>query len=182
MLEDALTRIDSKGGTRLYDSIRMSIDYLKEKAHKDKKVLVVVTDGNDNASDITLENLVKAGQQSEVLIYTVGLQGDDEGHRDAAKSERALKALAVATGGESYFPKEVAEVDHIAHQVARDIRSQYVIQYTPSNPNMDGTYRQIKVSVNAPGRPSVRTRSGYYALPDKQSPPSPPPAASSLRR
>ncbi|MGD0498827.1 MAG: VWA domain-containing protein [Bryobacteraceae bacterium] len=180
VLEEALTRIDSKGGTRLFDSVRMSIDYLKEKAHRDKKVLVVVTDGDDNASDISLENLVKAGQQSEVLIYTVGLLGDEE-RREAGRAERALKALAVATGGESYFPKELVEVDHIAHQVARDIRSQYLIEYTPENANMDGTYRQIKVAVNAPGRPTVRTRSGYYATPERQAP-SPPAGASSLRR
>ena len=68
-MEEALTRIDSRGGTAMRDAIRMSIDHLKEKAHKDKKVLVVVTDGNDNASVISLENLVKASQQSEVLIY-----------------------------------------------------------------------------------------------------------------
>jgi VWFA-related protein len=78
--------------------------------------------------------------------------------------------LAVATGGEAYFPKEVSEVERIAHQVARDIRGQYTIQYTPSNTAMDGGYRQIKVAVNAPGRPTVRTRSGYYATPERQAP------------
>ncbi len=68
-MEEALTRIDSRGGTAMRDAIRMSIDHVKEKAHKDKKVLVVVTDGNDNSSVVTLENLVKASQQSEVLMY-----------------------------------------------------------------------------------------------------------------
>ena len=84
-MEEALTRIDSRGGTAMFDAIRMSIDQLKEKAHKDKKVLVVVTDGNDNSSDITLENLVKAAQQSEVLIYSVGLLSDEE-RREAASA------------------------------------------------------------------------------------------------
>ena len=165
-MEEALTRIDSRGGTAMRDAIRMSIDHVKEKAHKDKKVLVVVTDGNDNSSVVSLENLVKASQQSEVLVYGVGLLGDEE-RREAQRAQRALKALAEATGGEVFFPKDVADVDKIAHQVARDIRNQYTIEYSPSNTAMDGTFRQIKISVKAPGNPSVRTRSGYYATPDQ---------------
>jgi VWFA-related protein len=140
---------------------------VKDKGHKDKKVLVVVTDGNDNASNITLEQLVKAAQQSGVLIYSVGLLSEEE-RGEARSAEKALKALAVATGGEAFFPKEVSEVERIAHQVARDIRGQYTIQYTPSNEAMDGSYRQIKVTVNASGHPAVRTRSGYYATPEHQ--------------
>jgi len=165
-MEEALTRIDSRGGTAMRDAIRMSIDHVKEKAHKDKKVLVVVTDGNDNSSVVSLENLVKASQQSEVLVYGVGLLGDEE-RREAQRAQRALKALAEATGGEVFFPKDVADVDKIAHQVARDIRNQYTIEYSPSNTAMDGTFRQIKIAVKAPGNPSVRTRSGYYATPDQ---------------
>jgi VWFA-related protein len=168
-MEEALTRIDSHGGTAMRDAIRMSIDWLKQKAHKDKKVLVVVTDGNDNSSVISLEDLVKAAQQSGVLLYSVGLL-DEEERREAARAKRALEALATATGGESFFPKELSEVDRIAHQVARDIRSQYTIEYSPTNTAMDGSYRQIKVAVNAPGHPSVRTRSGYYATPDQAAP------------
>lgn len=161
-MEEALTRIDSRGGTAMRDAIRMSIDHLKENAHKDKKVLVVVTDGNDNASGITLENLVKASQQSEVLIYGIGLLSEEE-RREAKRAERALNELAVATGGEAFFPKDVGEVERIAHLVARDIRSQYTIQYTPINQAMDGSFRAIKVAVSAPGRLQARTRSGYYA-------------------
>ena len=168
-MEEALTRIDSRGGTAMRDAIRMSIDHLKEKAHKDKRVLVVVTDGNDNASVISLENLVKASQQSEVLLYGVGLLGEEE-RREAQRAQRALKALGEATGGEVFFPKELTEVDRIAHQVARDIRNQYTIEYTPSNTAMDGTFRQIKIAVKAPANLSVRTRSGYYASPDQGGP------------
>ena len=164
-LEEALSRIDSRGGTAMRDAIRMSIDHLKEKAHRNKKVLVVVTDGDDNSSVISLENLVKASQQSEVLIYAVGLLSEEE-KRAAARAKRALIDLTEATGGAPYFPKELVEVDRIAHQVAHDIRSQYTIQYSPSNQTMDGTYRKIQVAVNAPGKPQVRTRSGYYATPD----------------
>jgi Ca-activated chloride channel family protein len=168
-MEEALTRIDSRGGTAMRDAIRMSIDHLKEKAHRDKKVLVVVTDGNDNSSVISLEDLVRASQQSEVLIYSVGLLSDEE-RREAKRAQRALSALAEATGGEAFFPKEVSEVDRIAHQVARDIRNQYTIGYTPSNTAMDGSYRRIKVTVNAPGHLTARTRSGYYATPDQGTP------------
>jgi Ca-activated chloride channel family protein len=148
----------------------MSIDHLKEKAHKDKKVLVVVTDGNDNSSVISLENLVKASQQSEVLIYSIGLLAEEE-RREAKRAERALNDLAVATGGEAFFPKELGDVDRLAKVVAHDIRSQYTIQYTPINQAMDGSFRAIKISVNGPGHLTARTRSGYYATPDQGAPP-----------
>ena len=165
-MEEALTRIDSRGGTAMRDAIRYSIDHLNENANRDKKVLVVVTDGVDNESIITQEALVKVAQQSGVLIYAVGLLADED-RGDASKARRELTALAEATGGETYFPKEVSEVDRIAHLVAHDIRSQYTIQYTPSNAAMDGTFRQIKVTVNAPGHLTARTRNGYYATPDQ---------------
>jgi len=168
-MEEALTRIDSRGGTAMRDAIIMSIDHLKEKAHKEKKVLVVVTDGNDNSSVASLETLVKSAQQADVLIYSVGLLSEEE-RREAKRAERALKDLAEATGGETFFPKEVSEVDRIAHQVARDIRSQYTITYSPTNVAMDGSYRKIRIAVNASGRPTVRTRSGYYATPDQAAP------------
>jgi len=168
-LQEALTRIDSRGGTAMRDAIRMSIDHLKEKSHKDKKVLVIVTDGNDNSSVISLENLVKASQQSEVLIYSVGLLSEEE-RREAKRAERALNDLALATGGEAFFPKDVTDVERIAHTVARDIRNQYTIQYTPTNQAMDGSFRAIKVTVKAPGSPTARTRSGYYAT-ENQNPP-----------
>lgn len=171
-MQEALTRIDSRGGTAMRDAIDKSIDWLK-KAHKDKKVLVVVTDGVDNASVIGLEDLVRNARQSEVLIYSVGLLTDEE-KRNAASARRQMKALAEATGGDTYYPKDVSEVDRIAHQVARDIRNQYTIEYTPSNTAMDGTYRRIRVAVKAPGNPTPRTRSGYYAT--EQAAPSTPPA------
>jgi Ca-activated chloride channel homolog len=164
-LQEGLARIDSRGGTAMRDAIRMSIDHLKEKAKKDKKVLVVVTDGNDNSSLISLENLVKSAQDSGVLIYSVGLLSEEE-RREAKRCRRALEELSGVTGGESYFPKELTEVDRVAHQVARDIRNQYTLGYTPMNIALDGSFRQIKVTANGPNRPTVRTRSGYYATPD----------------
>ncbi len=154
-LERGLAKIDSRGGTAMRDAIRMSIDYLKENGKRDKKVLVVVTDGDDNNSSGTLENLVKAAQQSEVLIYTVGLLAEEE-RREAKRATRALNAIAEATGGKSYYPKELKDVD-----------GQYIIEYNPKNPALDGSFRQIRVVANGPNHPVVRTRSGYYATPDK---------------
>jgi len=165
-LERGLAKIDSRGGTAMRDAIRMSIDYLKENGKRDKKVLVVVTDGDDNNSSGTLENLVKAAQQSEVLIYTVGLLAEEE-KREAKRATRALNAIAEATGGKSYYPKDLKDVDGVCQQVAHDIRSQYIIEYNPKNPALDGSFRQIRVVANGPNHPVVRTRSGYYATPDK---------------
>jgi Ca-activated chloride channel family protein len=168
-LEEALTRIDSRGGTAMRDAIRVSIDWVKEKGHKDKRVLVVVTDGNDNSSIISLEALVKASQQSGVLIYSVGLLSEEE-RREAQRAKRALIDLGTATGGEAFFPKELSEVEPIAQRVAHDIRNQYTIQYSPTIAALDGTFRTIKVVVNAPGKPTPHTRSGYYATPDQATP------------
>jgi len=164
-MKEALTRIDSRGGTAMRTAIDKSITWLK-KAHKEKKVLVVVTDGVDNASDISLEDLVRDARQSEVLIYSVGLLTDEE-KRSASSAKRQLNALAEATGGEVFYPKELADVDPIAHQVARDIRSQYTIGYKPSNEALDGTFRKIKVTVKAAGNLTPRTRTGYYATGDQ---------------
>lgn len=168
-LEEALKRIDSRGGTAMRDAMRMAIDHLKEKAHREKKVLVVVTDGNDNSSLVSLQNLVRASQQTGVLIYSVGLLSEEQ-PEEARRAEQALNALAEATGGEAFFPKDVSEVERIAHQVAHNIRNQYSIVYAPADQTMDGTFRQIKLVVNAPGNLKVRTRSGYYATPDRGGP------------
>jgi VWFA-related protein len=165
-MKEALARIDSRGGTAMRDAINVSIDHLKDKAHRDKKVLVVVTDGVDNASMIGLEKLVMVAQQSGVLIYAVGLLNEED-RRDAKKAQRELQALAQATGGDAFFPKELGEVDSIAQEVARDIRNQYTIVYSPSDTALDGKFRDIKIAVSAPGHPAVHTRSGYYATPDQ---------------
>jgi Ca-activated chloride channel homolog len=165
-LQQALAKIDTRGGTAMRDAIQMSIEHLK-KAHRDKKVLVVITDGNDNSSLISLDSLMRNAHQSEVLIYGVGLLNEEE-RREASRARHALNDLAEATGGKTFFPTNVEDVGHIAQQVAHDIRNQYTIEYSPSNSAMDGSFRQIKITVKAPGNPTVRTRSGYYATPDKK--------------
>ncbi len=162
-LQDALQRIDSRGGTALYDAVTMSLDYLKEKAKWDKRVLVIVTDGVDNASrpNNTLERLVRVLQSKETLIYAVGLLSD-EAPRDAKRAARAVKHIVRATGGAAFFPKTLGEVHAIAQQIAQDIRNQYVLAYTPQDTLKTG-FRSVKVVLNGKAkRLQVRHRPGYY--------------------
>ena len=170
-LEEALSKIDSRGGTAMRDATTMSMDYLKEKGKKAKKVLLVVTDGDDNTSAPvnTLEKLVAKSQQSQCLIYAIGIFTDEERGK-AKRAERALNALANATGGLAYFPKDLTDIEKLARQVAHEIRNQYILSYRPSNESLDGGYRRIQVVAKGPNRPLVRTRSGYYATPDQKEP------------
>ncbi|MEO8025863.1 MAG: VWA domain-containing protein, partial [Bryobacteraceae bacterium] len=116
-LEDALQKYDTRGGTAMRDAISLSIDYVKTDAKKDKKVLLVVTDGNDNSSAESLERLVKRAQDMGILVYAIGILSDEE-PRESKKAKRALKAITEATGGMVYYPKEVGEVEKLALQVA----------------------------------------------------------------
>ncbi len=131
-LEEGLARLDARGGTAMRDAISMSIDYMKEEGKLDKKVILVVTDGDDNMSSITLERLLEKAQQAEVLVYTIGLLNEED-RRNARRAKRALDAITSASGGLAYYPEQVAEVDQIGLQVAHEIRNQYTIAYTPVN-------------------------------------------------
>jgi Ca-activated chloride channel homolog len=161
-MEEALDRMETKGGTAMRDAISMSMDYLKEKARKDKKVLVVVTDGNDNTSNINLEELMRKAQQSDVLIYSIGILSEEE-PRESKKAKHALHDLALASGALDFYPKDLEEVDKEVPEIAHEIRNQYTLAYSPLNMALDGTFRKITVTVNAPGHPNVRSRNGYYA-------------------
>jgi VWFA-related protein len=160
-MEQGLARIDSRGGTAMRDAIRMSLDHVKEKAKRDKHVLLVVTDGDDNASMINLENLIREAQEKNVVVYSIGLLSEEE-KRAAKRAKHSLLTLTEATGGMAFFPRDVNDVEQIAREVAHDIRNQYTIGYSPQG-NADGSYHTVKVTTNAPGRPAVRTRTGYYA-------------------
>jgi VWFA-related protein len=165
-LEETLEKIDTRGGTAMRNAVSLGIDYAKEKGKRDKKVLVVVTDGNDTAStETTLEQLVYKAKNSEILIYPIGLL-DREEAREARAARRALKALAEASGGLDYYPKDLAEVEEITPEIANEIRNQYLIEYASTNPELDGTFRQVKVTVSGVRGATVRTRSGYYATPN----------------
>ena len=167
-LNDALGRIDTRGSTALYDAVIGSLGHIK-KGHKDKRVLLLVTDGDDDASQKTFEDTIKAAEQSNVTIYTIGVfSQDDREHekRMVRHSKKVLEELAEATGGEAYFPENLSQVTPICEQVAREIRNQYTIGYYPTNTAKDGTFRTVQLKVippNGRGKLSVRTRTGYYA-------------------
>ncbi|MGH9674901.1 MAG: VWA domain-containing protein [Bryobacteraceae bacterium] len=172
VMEEGITKIDSRGGTAMRDAVSMSIDYLKKEGKKDKKILLIITDGNDNTSTMTLERLVGKVQQAEILVYSIGLLSEEE-RGEARKAKRSLDAITHASGGQPYYPKEAEEVDKMSLQVAHEIRSQYVLAYTPSEQALDGTFRQIRVTVKGPNRPIARTRTGYYATRDRALPKTP---------
>jgi Ca-activated chloride channel homolog len=160
-LRDALDRIDSRAGTAMRDAVSASIDYVKKKGKTEKKVLLVITDGNDNISEEPLDDLLRKARQQEVLVYSVGLLNDEE-PREARKAKQALTALAEASGGMSYYPKDLAQINAIVADLAREIRNQYTLAYAPTNQATDKTFRKINVVVNGHGRLVVRTRNGYY--------------------
>jgi VWFA-related protein len=179
-MEEGLARIDSRGGTAMRDSILASMSYVKSKGRHEKKVIVAITDGNDNMSEVGLERLVQEAQRQEVLIYTVGLFAEED-RREAGKARRALDTITKATGAQAYYPKELDEVGTVALRVAHDIRNQYILAYTPTNQALDGSFRRIRVQVNGPNRPTARTRTGYYATASQgKTPPPRPPAKKAL--
>jgi len=182
-LRSALDKIDSRGGTALYDAVYASLDHLKL-GNRDKKVLLVITDGEDNASRYSFEELLRYAQKSNAVIYTIGLLGSEEPGGlfkirggGAHKAAKLLEKLAEATGGQAYFPKSLDEVEGTCAQIARDIRNQYTLAYYPSNTKKDGTFRAVRVDATNPRsrvKLAVRTRPGYYAPRSEQ----PSPAAS----
>lgn len=165
-LRDGLSHIDSKGGTALYDAIMASADYLTKNAKRPKQVLLVITDGEDNASSTTLEETVRRIQDLQgPVVYSIGLLFDDSGGgRETRRAKRALEMLANETGGVAFFPKNLSQVDEIAAEVARDIREQYTIGYHSTKPAAQGGFRMVHVEARAKGygKLQVRTRTGYY--------------------
>src|SRR5580698_3249003 len=161
LLKEALEKVEARGGTALYDAMVATSNEMKAHGRLQKKVLFVVTDGEDNASRESLEETVRNLQQENgPTVYAIGLLGSEKIRR----TRRALETVALATGGIAFFPKNLEEVDSISSTVAHDIRSQYTIGYKPTTPKSAGGYRTIKVEAKAKGYKKlvVRTRSGYY--------------------
>jgi Ca-activated chloride channel homolog len=159
-LQAALEHVEARGGTALYDATVASADYLT-KSPLQRKVLFVVTDGEDDASRTSLDQTVHLLQQENgPTVYTIGLLGGEKSRR----AKRALQVIADRTGGIAFFPPTLNQVDEISRNIAHDIRNQYTISYTPTTPKNVGGFRTIHVDAHA--RPykklSVRTRSGYY--------------------
>lgn len=168
-LKEGLEKIETRGGTALYDAVVASSVHLRENAKLEKKVIFVVTDGDDNESAETLEQAVRRLQtENGPTVYAIGIL---EGEEHARHAKRALQVMCERTGGIAFLPKTLDEVDAISRSVAHDIRSQYTIGYKPTTPRSQGGYREVKVDARSPnyGKLTVRTKSGYYAGPEPTS-------------
>ena len=178
-LRDGLSHIESRGGTALYDAVVASADKLAADAKRPKQVLVLITDGEDNASTLNLEQTIRRVQQlSGPVIYSIGLLfGDEMTHAEVRHARRALEMLSTETGGIAYFPKSLEQVDEIAAEVARDIRSQYTLGYHSTKPTTDPGFRRVQVTAEekASGKLNVRTRTGYFPVPRGTKRPATPP-------
>lgn len=177
-LEAALDKIDSRGGTALYDAVMASLDHLKL-GNRDKKVLLVITDGDDNSSRYTFPQLIQYAEKSNAVVYAIGLLGgSDEPHGlfhigsgGDRHAKKVLEEMAESTGGRAFFPKSLDQVDSICQRIAHEIRDQYTLAYYPTNAARDGSFRTVRVEAYMPNshkRLVVRTRPGYFAPKGKQ--------------
>jgi len=159
-LQVALSRTAADGMTALYDAMAAALVHLN-KGNRDKKVLIVVSDGGDNASKHNLAQIKAIAAQSDAIIYTIDISVEEDPDRNPG----ALRRLAKNSGGEAFRPMSMGDILPICERIARDIRNQYTLAYAPTNRRQDGTHRVIHVKARAPGRGRVivRTRTGYSA-------------------
>ncbi|SRR5213593_2868943 len=169
-LNRALGGITPNGNTSLYDAVFLAAKYLNEEGSREKKVLLIISDGEDNHSKYKLHEVLEVIRESKIILYSVGLLGTDAGLLNAgvfaATGKKALKQLAEVTGGAAFFPKSVNDAEAVCKRIARDLRNQYTIGYRPSNNKLDGSWRRTVVQVNLPKtapKVQVRTKRGYYA-------------------
>ena len=159
LLEGAITSSAAGGKTALYDAILAALVRLRM-GTRDKRVLIVISDGGDNASTHSLADALKAAALSSALIYTIGIFEKE----DPDRNPRVLRQLAKTTGGEAYFPNEPAEVAGVCDRIALDIRRHYTIGYFSSNGARDGRYRSVRVVARQAGKKlNTRVRAGYLA-------------------
>ena len=164
-LNRGLSHFDSRGTTALYDAVAASADELAHHAKQRKQVLLIITDGADNASRLNLRDAIRRVQGlAGPVVYTIGLLYDAD-RNEVQKAHDDLESLSAETGGLAYFPRSIDEVDEIASEVARDIRNQYTVGYHSTTPASKGGYRQIHAEAYSPRYKHliVRTRRGYYA-------------------
>lgn len=164
-LNKGLAHFDTQGTTALYDAVAASADELAKHAKLPKQVLLIVSDGADNASRISEQQAIKRVQDlGGPVVYTIGLLYDSN-EREYQQARQALQTLSDDTGGIAYFPRSLGEVGQIASEVAQDIRNQYTIGYHSTKSAALGGYRVVHVEAISPkhGKLTVRTRRGYYA-------------------
>jgi Ca-activated chloride channel homolog len=160
VLEAGIARADSIGGTAAWDAVDQAQAYLSEHAARDRRVLVIITDGIDNASTVSRDHIQQQAEQRDTAIFAVGLFADGSRVR---QGRHELDHLVEPTGGMAYYPARIDEIDAVTLEIARQIRNQYTIAYAPLNQALDGTYRAIRVTVSGAVPLSVRTRAGYRA-------------------
>lgn len=166
-LESAILRAPVRGQTALYDALGVALERLRS-SDRDKKILVVISDGGDNASRLRLPDILKTAGRSNALVYTIGIFDDS----DPDKNPGVLRRLARSTGGDAFFPEHLEEVVTICERIAHEIRNQYTLGYVSTNAIQNGAYRNIRVVAKsqAYGQLSVRARTGYIARGEKQPP------------
>jgi Ca-activated chloride channel family protein len=170
-LEDGLNELFTGGGTALLDAIIATADHAQAKGRQRKKALVVISDGVEKNSSWKEKEVIKAIQEDDVQVYLVGIldETDDSsslfGRSATKKAKDLLIRLAEDSGGRAFFPKDASEMPAVMAQVAKDLRSQYIVSYAPTNDKKDGTYRTIKVLATPKDNRKliVRTRQGYTA-------------------
>ena len=157
-LKSAILEAPTTGKTALYDAVSLALKRL-DFGKRDRNVLLVVSDGADNASRMNLDELLRIAGQSSAMIYAIGVFAP----ADPDRNPEVLRKLAQATGGEAFFPKELEELPAICERIAREIRNQYILGYVSTNPQQAGTYRRIRVRAKSDSHEklSVRTRAGY---------------------
>jgi len=171
-LIDSLENIDARGETALYDALYLASEKVMKDGKKDKKVLLLISDGEDNASKYGINKVIEALRQSKVTVYAIGLLEEDDQRGGLFKKPPSKKAkddllkFAEITGGRAYFPKSLDEVEDLVKGIAHDLRNHYTISYTPTNAKLDGSWRQIDVKITPPkNMPKItfNTKQGYYA-------------------
>jgi VWFA-related protein len=162
ILEAGIARVDSIGGTALRDAIRTGELYLRDHAKWDRRVLLIITDGYDNASETTVDQIRRNAELTDTTIEAIGLfGGDDQGRIRTGRHE--LSGITETTGGGSYFPERIDDIEAVAIDIARQIRDQYTIAYAPLDQRLDGSYRTIRLRVRGRESYSVQTKAGYRA-------------------
>jgi Ca-activated chloride channel family protein len=170
VLEAGIARVDSIGGTAMRDAVLLAEGYLRQHASHDRQVLLVITDGNDNASIASMEHLRRTVERSQIAVFGVGLFRDDDASA-AARGRHELDHLTELTGGMAHYPSAVEQIHSVVLEIARQIRNQYTIAYAPLNQALDGSYRTVRLKVAGPERLSVQTRRGYWATPNRSASP-----------
>jgi Ca-activated chloride channel homolog len=174
-LEDAIGELYASGGTALLDTIIATSDYAREKGHCRRKALIIFSDGMERNSAFTEKEVMEAINENDVQIYLVGFVDEETeekgiyGNSSLQEAKHLLSLIADDSGGRAFFPTNINEIPAIADQIAKDLRSQYVVSYYPGNYNLDGAFRTVKVTVNSQGSRKLiaRTRRGYYSRNEK---------------